>query len=90
MPLAPIGTEQAGDDSGCRRVRFQPYRDARGICRKKYVITATGAAAFLHRMWRPQFPPRVQFIRPLLDGLRLISSPQASLILIEAGTATVP
>jgi hypothetical protein len=40
MPLAPIGTEQAGPAipvaDGCG---FNRYRDARGICRKKYVIT---------------------------------------------------
>ena len=40
MPLAPIWTEQAGLTipvaDGCG---FNRYRDARGICRKKYVIT---------------------------------------------------
>lgn len=40
MPLAPIGTEQARlaipVADGCG---FNRYRDARGICRKKYVIT---------------------------------------------------
>jgi hypothetical protein len=40
MPLAPIGMEQAGPAipvaDGCG---FNRYRDARGICRKKYVIT---------------------------------------------------
>ena len=40
MPLAPIGTEQARLTipvaDGCG---FNRYRDARGICRKKYVIT---------------------------------------------------
>jgi hypothetical protein len=40
MPLAPIGTEHAGPAipvaDGCG---FNRYRDARGICRKKYVIT---------------------------------------------------
>ena len=40
MPLAPIGTKQAGPGipvaDGCG---FNRYRDARGICRKKYVIT---------------------------------------------------
>ena len=40
MPLVPIGTEQAGlvirVADGCG---FNRYRDARGICRKKYVIT---------------------------------------------------
>ena len=39
MPLAPIGTEQARPAipvaDGCG---FNRYRDARGICRKKYVI----------------------------------------------------
>ena len=60
MPLMPIATEQprlaipVADGCG-----FNRYRDARGICRKKYVITPPGATAFLHRMWRPQFPPRV-------------------------------
>ena len=40
MPFVPIGTEQArlaipvADGCGINR-----YRDARGICRKKYVIT---------------------------------------------------
>jgi hypothetical protein len=40
MPLVPIGTEPAGlaipVADGCG---FNRYRDARGICRKKYVIT---------------------------------------------------
>jgi hypothetical protein len=40
MPLVPIGTEQARLTipvaDGCG---FNRYRDARGICRKKYVIT---------------------------------------------------
>lgn len=40
MPLAPVRTEQAGlaitVADGCG---FNRYRDARGICRKKYVIT---------------------------------------------------
>jgi hypothetical protein len=41
MPLAPIGAEPIGlvapvaDGCGVNR-----YRDARGICRKKYVITS--------------------------------------------------
>ena len=39
MPLAPVGTEQAGPAipvaDGCG---FNRYRDARGICRKKYVF----------------------------------------------------
>ena len=40
MPLVPIGTEQMSlaipVADGCG---FNWYRDARGICRKKYVIT---------------------------------------------------
>jgi hypothetical protein len=40
MPLAPIGNGQAAlaipVADGCG---FNRYRDARGICRKKYVIT---------------------------------------------------
>jgi hypothetical protein len=39
MPLVPIGMEQTGRAipiaDGCG---FNRYRDARGICRKKYVI----------------------------------------------------
>ena len=59
-------------NSGCRRMRFQPLPGcARDMPQEIRDHPPPGATACLQRMWRRQFAPCVQFVRLLLDGLRL-------------------
>jgi hypothetical protein len=48
---------------------FNKYRDARGICRPKYVIERCRSKSLYGGVWRYEFVPCLQFVRTMLDGL---------------------